>query len=494
MDLEAVLKGTHKPGQGLSEITLRRNPFVQGKDTWPKGTTGGLTMAMVNDVKEHDGTMEFRYVHDTSYQVTQQVFHRLVEMGEPQSLITLLVKNPYHISSLIQVSKIAKDQGDHALSSDLLERALFTFGRAATTLFNAKLSKGRVRLDFARPENREIWLAGYQYIKSLIMKGTYRTAFEWARLLLSLDPQNDPYCMRLMLHHLALRAHQFTWLLELADNTHDDLLRNAMPSLSSQEYVKYHNTPSVAFAALQMKDGPKARELLSKSMQELPWLFTRLFSEINLDAPPSIWGIQPRTDAEDLFTDLYIQQTKDLWNTPEATAILMEIAHTIPKVNVTQIPPLSDQAMTLSVVRAIYLDNTPGLMAKLPSSLLHRDNNSDADPIPPDNSIYSYDTKPFAVDEDQQDGDEPIGPQHIFARLARLFPLRPDGHHHGRGADDDFEPSDDDYPDGEGHEAFLGRAPIEMPPGLVARMMGMIFGTANLEGHDTEDDEWESAK
>ncbi|KAG9240549.1 transcriptional repressor TCF25-domain-containing protein [Calycina marina] len=482
MDLETALKGTHKPGQGLSEITFRRNPFIQGKDTWPKGTVGGLSMAIVNDAKENDGTIEFRFVHDTSYQVTQSVFHRLVEMGEPQSLITLLIKNPYHISTLIQVSKIAKDQGDHALSSDLLERALFTMGRAATSLFNTKLNKGRVRLDFLRPENRELWLAAYHYIKSLMMKGTYRTAFEWAKLLLSLDPANDPYCMRLIIHDIALRAHQFEWLLELGNDSHDAALEESMSMLRSEEYAKYHNTPSFAFAALQLRQSPKARKFLAVSMQRLPWLFTRLFTEINLDAPPSIWGIQPRTNAEELFSDLYVQQTKDLWNTPEATAVLMEIAHTIPKVDATKIKILRDASMTLPVVRAIYLDNTPSLMGFLPSSLLHRENNSDSDPIPPEASKWSYDIKPMPGGHEADLGrGEELRPQHILARIARLFPIRP-------GPDDSM--SDEDGMN-EAQAAFLGEAPIDMPPGLVQRMMGMIFGTAVPE--DEENTEWESA-
>src|SRR4051812_34051130 len=45
----------------------------------------------------------------------------------------------YHISLLLQVSKIAKDQGDHSLSSDLVERALFTFGRVSLSSFSTKL-------------------------------------------------------------------------------------------------------------------------------------------------------------------------------------------------------------------------------------------------------------------------------------------------------------------------------------------------------------------
>ena len=92
VDLETALKGQHAPGKGLPELTLRRNPLIQGKDDWPKGTTGGLTMEMVDD-KAPDGTIEFRFVHDKTYQALQSAFHGYVEIGDPQNLIGLLTEN-----------------------------------------------------------------------------------------------------------------------------------------------------------------------------------------------------------------------------------------------------------------------------------------------------------------------------------------------------------------------------------------------------------------
>jgi tetratricopeptide (TPR) repeat protein len=291
----------------------------------------------------------------------------------------------------LQVSKIAKDQTDHALSSDLVERALFTFGRATQSLFATKLSQGKARLEFARPENREFWLAGYQYIKSLIMKGTYRTALEWAKLLLALDPENDPYCMLLMIHHLALRACESQYVLDIYENR----------MLGDWNMFIAHMSPSLALAAMQLREAVRARSLLKQSIQRLPWLFCRLFQELNLDnPPPSIWGAGPRTDAEKLLSEIYIRQTKDLWNTPEATALLMEVAHTSDKLDYRGLPILDNKNITLNVARFVYLDNTPALMALVPSQLLHRSNNSDSDPLPPDQNIFSWDSQRMLLSRD----------------------------------------------------------------------------------------------
>lgn len=92
VDIGTALKGKHLPGKGLSSLTLRRNPFIEGKQDWPNSTTGGLAMEIVAEDKDTD-TVEFRFTHNVSYQVTQAAFHRLVDEGEPQNLIGLLIEN-----------------------------------------------------------------------------------------------------------------------------------------------------------------------------------------------------------------------------------------------------------------------------------------------------------------------------------------------------------------------------------------------------------------
>ncbi|KAF3358539.1 hypothetical protein VdG1_00099 [Verticillium dahliae VDG1] len=186
--LEQALRGD--PRRKLPEISLRRNVFIQGKDNWPMGSAGGLTMKPVREGA--DGlTTEFAFHHDATYDRSQIIFFQVVGMGDPMMMVSLLQETPYHITTLLQVSKVATQDQNASLAAELIERALFTFGRVTTSAFRQKLAQGRARLDFKRPENREFWLAGYHYIKSLMRKGTFRTAFEWAKLLYSLNP-NDP--------------------------------------------------------------------------------------------------------------------------------------------------------------------------------------------------------------------------------------------------------------------------------------------------------------
>jgi hypothetical protein len=93
VDLETALKGQHAPGKGLPELALRRNIFIQGKDDWPRATTGGLTMEITDDFRLDNGIVGFRFVHSKAYNLVQQQFHVFVEMGDPQNLIGLLQRN-----------------------------------------------------------------------------------------------------------------------------------------------------------------------------------------------------------------------------------------------------------------------------------------------------------------------------------------------------------------------------------------------------------------
>lgn len=94
LDLGGALAGRHSPasrGQGLAGLALRRNPFILGKEDWPKATSGGLGMELVE--KLEDGTTEFRFVHNRIYQDVQRQFQTCVESMDPQRMIALLQFN-----------------------------------------------------------------------------------------------------------------------------------------------------------------------------------------------------------------------------------------------------------------------------------------------------------------------------------------------------------------------------------------------------------------
>ncbi|KAL8737640.1 MAG: hypothetical protein Q9181_001483 [Wetmoreana brouardii] len=391
LDLGGALAGRNSPvsrGQGLAGLALRRSVFIPGKEEWPKATSGGLGMELVE--KLDDGTIEYRFVHNTAYQDVQRQFETCVESLDPQRMIHLLQFNPYHISTLLQVSEIAKQQGDHSVSGDLLERALFSFGRSVHSSFVTALSEGKARLDFRRPENREFWLAAWRYIANLGQRGTWRTSYEWAKLILSLDPEGDPYCVGLNLDQLALRGGQAEHFLLLVDcRPMNQWFRRANLSISS------------ALAEHRLKNTHRSRLLLCDVIQYYPYILLRLFQELNLDHPPkSIWGQKPRTVREAFDCEVYVHNAKDLWNTPEAISLLVEVAETTERKPVT---PILDSDINLDEARHILLSGIPALIDLLPRSFTTMQSTA-SDPLPPPDNLPSYRSATSLDDPEEAQG------------------------------------------------------------------------------------------
>ncbi|KAH6656361.1 transcriptional repressor TCF25-domain-containing protein [Truncatella angustata] len=390
VDLETYLKGL--PGKTLPEVTLRRNPFLPGKETWPRAPADGLTMRQIKDgtIDTKCGTIEFGFAHDDNYDAQESQFFQLVQMYDPMQLVHFLHRHPYHISSLIQVSKVAKQDQNNALAGDLCERALFTFGRVSISAFRQKLEEGKARLEFRRPENRQFWLAVYHYLRSLTMKGTYRTALEWTKLLFSMD-LSDPYGVIHFMHPLAIRAHESKWFIEFCDSEALDHCDTA------QDYIRQ----TLVLARLQQKDAAGAKALAVEGMERLPWLYSAIFKALNLDLPRAIWGMEPRDEHEQLFTELYLHQTKQLWDNPQATGLLKEAAALAQKPALSSLPvsPVAGR----NVGRFVYLDNTPALMGLVPGGMLHGFPNWDFDPLPPakEENIFSYESQSLPWNPDR---------------------------------------------------------------------------------------------
>ncbi|EON62696.1 hypothetical protein W97_01920 [Coniosporium apollinis CBS 100218] len=377
--IAGAVAGRNMPGgRGLATLGLRRNMFIQGKEDWPKAPAGGLGMEIVK--KNPDGTVEYRFVHSSSYQDVQSQFETCVASMDPNRMVQLLQYNPYHISTLLQVSEIAKQERDHATSGDLLERALFSFGRAVHSTFSTNVSQGKARLDFRRPENREFWLASWRYIANLSMRATWRTVYEWAKLLLALSPSEDPYKVGLVIDQFAVRGRQQAHFISLATSSHfQDLWKDTA------------NIPlTLGLAYIQTSNPSTGRKVLREAIERCPWVAARLFSELQLEPiPPSVWGASPPTPYDDLETALYATRAKDTWNTPEATALLMEVASAAKPSSATSTSIPSEKTIDLDLARHTILTDTPALIALVPREFTSQ-MRSISDPLPPPDNLPSY--------------------------------------------------------------------------------------------------------
>lgn len=469
LDLETFLRTQAPNAKKLPEVSLRRNPFIQGRDYWPAQSASGLTMKEI--AKADDGSStEYAYLHEGEYDSLQMLFFACVQIGDPMRMVNLLKRVPYHVSTLLQVSAVAKQDQNMALSSELCERALFTFGRVTTSAFRQNLEQGKARLDFRRPENRQFWLAGYHYLRSLLRKGTFRTALEWAKLLYALDP-NDPYAMRHYLHFLAVRAHESKWLLDFlqdvdgnVDNVHEDFV-----------YVKQ----SGILAMLQMGDTEAAKKALTEGMQRVPWLYCALFQELGMDAPPSIWGIHAESDSRQFWVKLYLQFAKDLWNNTQASSLLTQVAKSIDKVQVGDLPA-DDAVPDLGATRLVYLEGQTSLITLAPRELLERQPNYDFDPMPParEDNIFTYQGTQLPWAENRGGGGDDATNE-ALARMQNMLGAQQRGggmpaQGFGMGAAADDESDYDDETDEELRRDLEEHARRSREPGLLGNLMQML--------------------
>ncbi|KAF1839200.1 Nulp1-pending protein-like protein [Decorospora gaudefroyi] len=380
--IAAALAGRNAPGnRNLASLGLRRNIFIQGKEEWPRATAGGLGMEVVE--KRADGSVEYRFVHNNMYQDVQRQFHICVASMDPERMVQLLHHNPYHISTLLQVSEIAKQQRENAAASEMLERALFTFGRSVHSTFSANLAAGKARLDFRRPENREFWLAAWRYIATLGVRATWRTAFEWAKLLIAMDPEQDHYCFRLLIDQLALRGRDPQALVDLVEADYLQRQWKVPPNLAF----------SVALAHDRTKQPQKARTALRNAVKEYPWLAARLCKELDISPiPKPVWGKEPNGDYQELLCQLYVPKAKDLWNTTEGTTLLVEICYSFEEeLGTGEDPYWLTQIPEADLARHVILSDNLLLISLLDVRVKAKFT-SVSDPLPPDDSITSYDS------------------------------------------------------------------------------------------------------
>jgi len=90
--IAAAIAGRNAPGnRNLASLGLRRNIFIQGKEEWPRATSGGLGMEIVE--KRADGTVEYRFFHNNMYQDVQRQFQICVASMDSERMIQLLHHN-----------------------------------------------------------------------------------------------------------------------------------------------------------------------------------------------------------------------------------------------------------------------------------------------------------------------------------------------------------------------------------------------------------------
>eukprot|EP01083_Nonionella_stella_P069317 184725_1 len=219
---------SHQPRRG------RRTILVRADEEWPPVNFGHLGLSMDLVGTDNMGCRHFRWSYAEDYQKVERMYEAAANSLDPERIMELLQRYPYHINSLLQMSEIMKLHGQHAESASFVERSVYRFETAFHSKFSA--TNGTCRIDYSDPANRSFFLALYRQSQNLGNRACPKSALSVLKLLLSLD-KSDPMSALLTIDYYALRARQPEFLLrlttELSELTFvDDFPLRLIPSMA----------------------------------------------------------------------------------------------------------------------------------------------------------------------------------------------------------------------------------------------------------------------
>ncbi|KAF4789229.1 Transcription factor 25 [Turdus rufiventris] len=438
----AVL-GDQRPRQRQRQY-VRSMWLTAPKNTWPRYSKTGITMQLLDTRR---GVQHFTFEHHREYQQVQFKFLDAVESMDPNNIVLLLQMNPYHVDSLLQLSDVCRMQEDQEMARDLIERALYSLECAFHPVFS--LTSGTCRLDYRRPENRAFFLALFKHLMFLEKRGCPRTALEFCKLILSLDPENDPLCVLLLIDFLSLRAREYTFLTRLfqewevsGQQSHRNL--SQLPNFA-------FSVPLAYFFLSQQEERPElersqAREraawLIQLALIMFPSVLMPLLDHCSVQpdarvASHPFFGLNAQisqSPALNQLTSLYVGRTHALWKDPAVMAWLEPHVHEVLRMVEAQDTLVQEaehkrkiryQSAPRNIYRHIILSEMKEATAALPLEVTSQPVMG-FDPLPPLDSIVSY-TRPERTSHPSNESTLSL----FFRSLLPNFNLQGDVRHDG---------------------------------------------------------------
>lgn len=400
-----AVQGDQRPRQRNRQFH-RSTWMTSPKDSWPRFSRPGISMTLL---ESKDGVHYFTFEHSRDYQQVQFKFLDAVESMDPNNIVGLLQLNPYHIDSLLQLSDVCRIQEDQEMARDLVERALYSFECTFHPLFS--LTSSTSRLDYLRPENRAFYLTLYKHMMFLEKRGCPRTALEYCKLILSLDPDSDPLCMLLLIDFLTLRSREYQSLLQIYQEWEEHRNLFQLPNFAfSTALCHFHLSQQEDLDPEESdKQRQKADQMLQDALIMFPGVLMPLLDlcTVQPDAsvtthaffgPKSQIG-QPPALAE--LTALYVGRTWSLWREAVVMVWLEESVKEVLRRVDTKDPLVEDcqnkrkqryQSAPRNIHRHVLLSEIKEATSSLPLEVTSQPVMG-FDPLPPLDSLTSY-TRP----------------------------------------------------------------------------------------------------
>jgi hypothetical protein len=121
--------------------------------------------------------------------------------------------------------------------------------------------------------------------KHLVLVGQracHRTAFELCKILLFLDPVNDPLCVTLMIDFYALKAAEYEWLIKLFNFWEKSRNLDQLPNFSYSIPLAYHLLSLKNSGGQSEEFASKADNMIQYAMIMFPSILLPLLDKVGV--------------------------------------------------------------------------------------------------------------------------------------------------------------------------------------------------------------------
>lgn len=354
-----------------------------------------------------EGIKYFRFgkSRDIQSRVANTRFYASVVMTpDPEQLMAMVQQYPYHTETLLQVAMVLLRQGgDKSVSYALIEKCLFTFDRSFHKTFHELLQQGeigKIRIPYESFMSRQFYLCIFRNIIALGERSTFFTAFSYCKLLLSINPTEDPLGVRYFIDHYAIMSEEYEFLIKFAQST------------LCTTYTRWL-TPGIAFstvlACLKLGKLPEAEQALKTAFEYHPYTALKLLELVGLSTEPApIRELDlPQLAEVKIATETYLVRAQALWTDSQARQFLhdnlMRLMKEQPPKNNSSIGQKirsifgyesstteEETALPYNLVRFAILSGENKIMAKIPQVIFSRDDVLEYDILPPVSEVREY--------------------------------------------------------------------------------------------------------
>ncbi|KAK9885935.1 hypothetical protein WA026_013812 [Henosepilachna vigintioctopunctata] len=301
-----IIQSEHKKKSRGSRTYSKAVWMSNHKENWPQIGKSGITMSLL---ETKNGIQYFAFEHSQSYRTIQNKFYDAVESLRPINIVAITNEHPYHIDALLQLSDLSKLSEDFALAAQLIEMALYCLESAFHPLFN--VAQGNCRLDYRRQENRALYITLFKHLIFVGGRACCRTALEFCKLILSLDPDGDPLAVILAIDFYALRAREYTWLKDFTEEWETYKNLSQLPNFAFSTAVAHFYTCS--------GDTKKADKLLQDALIMFPGVLKPLIEKCSIQPDNRVMNHQFFSATEqtppnlEQLIGLYVNRSYHVW-------------------------------------------------------------------------------------------------------------------------------------------------------------------------------------